>query len=283
MLLLCAFNYNSCGFIRTLGGNRTFMSGIRLYRTMPTKQLIPSSARGPVRQQIERRSPAPVDPGSLVASVVHEINNPLDSLLSLLYLVEGEATLTVKGRQYLTLAEEEVQRVSQIAHAALEGFRNSAAPKDTDVPKLVNSVIDLYKSRFEGRGISIDTRYRHGRELPVYTGQLRQLFSNLLLNAADAMPGGGRLHARTSAAREWSGQRRHGLRVTLADTGCGISAENMHKIFEPSFTTKGSGGSGLGLSLVRDVVRKHGGSLRVRSSTKPGRSGSIFAIFLPAA
>jgi signal transduction histidine kinase len=71
--------------------------------------------------------------------------------------------------------------------------------------------------------------------------------------------------------------------LTFADNGSGITAENLQKIFEPFFTTKGSNGSGLGLSLVKDVVQKHCGSLRVRSSTKPGRSGSIFAIFLPAA
>jgi len=119
--------------------------------------------------------------------------------------------------------------------------------------------------------------------LPIYAGLLRQVFSNLLLNATDAMPEGGRLHARASTAREWSGRQRHGLRVTFADSGCGISAENLHKIFKPFFTTKDHGGNGLGLSLVKDVVHKHGGTLRIRSSTTPGRSGSIFAIFLPEA
>jgi signal transduction histidine kinase len=147
----------------------------------------------------------------------------------------------------------------------------------------MGSVVDFYKPELAARGISVDTRYcSDGGDLPIYAGPLRQVFSNLLLNAAAAMPKGGRVHARVAAAREWSGRQRHGLRVTFADDGCGISAENLRKIFMPFFTTKGPCGSGLGLSLVKDVVRRHGGTLRVRSSTKPGRSGSVFAIFLPA-
>ena len=117
----------------------------------------------------------------------------------------------------------------------------------------------------------------------MYAGPLHQIFSNLLLNAADAMPQGGRLQARVSPAHEWTGLERHGLRVTFADNGCGIAADKLSKVLEPFFTTKGPGGNGLGLSLVQDVVQKHRGVLRVRSSTKPGHSGSIFSIFLPAA
>src|SRR6202007_1410583 len=96
----------------------------------------------------------------------------------------------------------------------------------------------------------------------------------------DAMPKGGRLQTRIANVREWSGQHRCGLRVTFADSGSGIPGQNLRQIFEPFFTTKGAGGSGLGLSLVKDVLQKHGGSVRVRSSTKPGHSGSVFAIFL---
>jgi two-component system, NtrC family, sensor kinase len=219
----------------------------------------------------------------LAASLAHEINNPLDSVLNLLYLVKGETALTEKGRHYLTLAEEELQRVSQIANAALDRARKFGALRETNVPDLMDSVIDVYRPRFEARGISVSTRYGAYRDFPVYSGSLRQVFSNLLLNAADAMPQGGRLYSRVCVARERSGQQRRGLRLTIADNGCGIAADHLQEIFEPFFTTKGCGGSGLGLSLVRDVVQRHGGWLRVRSSTRPGHSGSVFAIFLPAA
>ena len=195
--------------------------------------------------------------------------------------MKAEATFTAKGGQYLGLVEQELQRISQIVHATLHDYRDSDSQRDANVPRLIGSVVDFYRSRFAARGISVNTRYCVDGDLPIYAGPLRQVFANLLLNAADAMPEGGQLQARASIGREWSGQQRHGLRVTFADNGSGITPENLRKIFKPFFTTKGSDGSGLGLALVRDVVQKHDGSLHVRSSTTPGRSGTIFAIFLP--
>jgi signal transduction histidine kinase len=228
-----------------------------------------------------KRVGTPADGGSLVASLAHEINNPLESLLNLLYLIEAEATST--GRHYLALAQEEVHRISQIAHGAMDQFRSRAGPQDTNVPRLLRSVVDFYKSRLDSQGIRVETRYCHGEDLPVDPGSLRQVFSNLLLNAAYAMPEGGIMHARVSRAREWTGRGRHGLRVTFADNGCGIAAADLPRITEPFFTTKGKAGTGLGLALVKDTVEKYDGVLRVKSRTKPGQSGSVFAIFLPAA
>jgi len=111
---------------------------------------------------------------------------------------------------------------------------------------------------------------------------LREVFSNLLLNAQAAMPKGGNLKARVSATHEWSGQGRQGVRVTVADNGSGIPSTVLPRIFQPFFTTK-SDGNGMGLSLVKDIVHKHHGWMRVRSSTRVGHSGTVFAIFLPAA
>jgi two-component system, NtrC family, sensor kinase len=233
-------------------------------------------------ENVERRVRAPADAGTLAAALAHEINNPLDSLMNLLYLMESEANLTEKGRHYLTLAKEEVNRISQITHGVMNEFR-TVSPQDTNVPNLLRSVVDFYEPRFEARGISIQARYCRDGDLAVYPGPLRQAFSNLLLNAADSMPRGGTMHARISLAQEWSGQERRGVRVTFADHGGGIAPDDLRRIFDLFFTTKGAGGSGLGLSLVRDTVEKHDGVLRVRTSTKQGHSGSIFAMFLPAA
>ena len=234
---------------------------------------------------IRSRSEAKPGCDNCVATMAHEINNPLDSLLNLLYLLDGEASLTEKGAHYLATARDEVHRISLIARSALDGFRDTAGPKETSVPKLVGTVVDFYNSRLEGRGISFATRYCPDREgvLSVYSSPLRQVFSNLIVNAAHAMPHGGKMYARVSPTREWSGQGRRGLRITFADNGCGIPEENQQQIWEPFFSTKGSGGSGLGLPLVKDVVHKHGGVLRLRSSTMLGRSGSVFTIFLPGA
>ena len=224
---------------------------------------------------------APAADSALGASLAHEINNPLDSLLNLLYLIEAEATPT--GRHYLALAEEEVHRISQIAHGAMDRFRSPVGPQDTNVPRLLGSVVEFYMSRLDSQDIRVETRYCSGEDIPVDPGSLRQVFSNLLLNAAQAMLKGGTMQVRVSRAHEWMGLKRRGLRVTFADNGCGIAAENLPKITKPFFTTKGTAGTGLGLALVKDTVEKHHGVLRVRSSTKPGRSGSVFAIFLPAA
>ena len=224
---------------------------------------------------------APAGGNALGASLAHEINNPLDSLLNLLYLIEAETSAT--GRHYLALAEEEVHRISQIAHGAMDRFRSPVGPQDTNVPRLLGSVVDFYMPRLDSQGIRVEARYCSGEDLPVDPGSMRQVFSNLLLNAAQAMPSGGTMYIRVSRAHEWTGLRRQGLRVTFADNGCGIAAEDLPKITEPFFTTKGTAGTGLGLALVKDTVEKHHGVLRVRSSTRRGRSGTIFAIFLPAA
>ena len=231
--------------------------------------------------QSERKARAPADIDTPVASLAHEINNPLDALLNLLYLLDAEETLTDNGRHYLSLAKEEVHRISQIAHGAMNRLRSTGGPQDTNVPRLLHSVVDFYKSRLDAQGIRVEARYCAGEDLLVDPGSLRQVFSNLLLNAAHAMPGGGVMHARVSKAREWSGLNRHGLRVTFADNGCGISPEDLPRITEAFFTTKGLAGSGLGLALVKETVAQCQGVLRVRSSTRPGRSGSVFAIFLP--
>ena len=232
--------------------------------------------------QSKREVRAPAGSDALVASLAHEINNPLDALLNLLYLLEAEDTLTEKGRHYLAHAKEEVHRISQIAHGAMNQFRSPAGPQDTNIPRLLHGVVEFYKSRLDAQGICVEARYCPGEDLAVDPGSLRQAFSNLLLNAAYAMPHGGILHAKVAKAHEWNGLNRHGLRVTFADNGCGISADDLPKVTDAFFTTKGSAGTGLGLALVKDTVEKCHGALRVRSSTKPGRSGTVFSIFLPA-
>lgn len=216
------------------------------------------------------------------ASAAHEIKNPLDSLLNLLYLLEAEATLSEKGRTYLALAKEEVSRVSQIAHAMPGQAKPFSVKEKTDVSKLLTTVVEFYKQRFEGARISVQTRYSSDVRVASYAPQLRQVFSNLLLNAAEAMPEGGKIQARLSEWHEWRGQQRRGVRITIADNGCGIPGSLLPQMFQEGFTMKPDG-HGMGLSFVRDVVQKHKGSLRVKSSTKPGRHGTVFNLFLPAA
>ena len=239
--------------------------------------------RYPVRScaEIAEIAPATEDKRAALASFVHEINNPLESLLNILCLLESEALFTEQGREHLALAREEVRRISHTAHAALNSARDRTFPEIADIPILLGSVLELYNVRLASRGITVLTRYCSDGHLKVHVGLMRQMFSNLLLNAADAMPNGGTMHVRCAASRDWNDQERDGIRVTFADNGNGIPADHLPRIMEPFFSTKGAGGRGVGLSVVAAVVRTHRGVLRVRSSTKPGYSGSIFSIFLP--
>ncbi|HEY2169580.1 MAG TPA: HAMP domain-containing sensor histidine kinase [Candidatus Angelobacter sp.] len=247
---------------------------------MGAKGTFVSSGNSGGNQRLDNRPP-PEEAGNGISSLAHEINNPLEALHQLHYLIEKERTLTEKGRRYLAMAREEVDRISHILHAAME-LRDSGDPEDTDVPELLRSVLNFYKSRFDSQHISVNTRYNGGAHLSAYPHQLRQMCANLLLNAADAMPSGGKMYARIASAHEWK-DHRSGLRLTFADTGSGIAAKNLSRIWDPFFTTKGTAGNGIGLSLVKNTVQKHHGVLRVRSSTKAGHSGTVFSIFLPCA
>ncbi len=233
------------------------------------------------RKGRKNRPPPRENENAIVSSLAHEINNPLEALLNLLYLLETQATLTKKGHDYLALAREEIRRISQILHAAMK-FRDTGDPEDTNLAELLRSVLDFYQSRFDSHGIFVNMRFRLAAKLFAYPRQLRLMFVNLLLNSVDAMPQGGTIYARISNAHEWRVNGRRGIRLTFADNGCGIAPKDLARIWDPFFTTKGAAGNGIGLSLVKNTVQKHHGVLRVRSSTKPGQSGTVFTIFLPS-
>jgi two-component system CheB/CheR fusion protein len=213
-------------------------------------------------------------------SLAHEIKNPLQSALNLLHLLKSELK-SEQGFHYLVLLEQEFGRILQITHDELEQFKGSNKIEDTKIAALVESVLEIYRTNFEAKNIRISTRLRE-TIIPGYAGQLRQIVSNLLVNALDALSPGGRLTVRTSSAHEWNGHRRAGTRLTIADNGCGIEDRAIPQIFDRFFTTKGHGGTGLGLARVKDIVSKHDGTVRVRSTRRTGRSGTVFSIFLPS-
>jgi signal transduction histidine kinase len=239
-----------------------------------------AAVRLPLLRSNSSRNEIPADREIFVVSLAHEINNPVESLFNLLYLLEREIS-TEQGRHYLELLRQETTRLSQIAHSALDEFRDMTESRVISLPELVSSVLHLYQSRFDSHGIAVHTRYCTDGSLAACAGSLRQSVANLLMNAVDAMPEGGALHARVATGREWSGLKRRGLRVTIADTGSGISPANISHVLEPFFSTKGNGGNGIGLSLVNDTVLKHSGVLRIRSCTTKSHHGSVFTIFLP--
>jgi len=216
--------------------------------------------------------------GRMAATIAHEINNPLEAIGNLLYLARHDKE---KADQYLELAEKEVQRVANIAQQTLGLVRETASALPVNLDGLLKEVLDLYSKRISVKKIEVELLSDGRAEVRGLSGELRQVFSNLIGNAIDAMPAAGRLRMRVERSRERSNARRPGVRVTVADTGSGIAPEHTQHIFEPFFTTKKDTGTGLGLWLSYSIVQKHGGSIRFRSRTMPEKSGTVFSVFLP--
>jgi len=228
-------------------------------------------------EEAVRRSEKLATAGRLAASIAHEINNPLEAVVNLLYLARHDSS---HAGEYLALAEQEVGRVAQLAQQTLGFVRDASSPDSMDPAAIMDEILQLYSRKLEGRHIRVTRRYRSNCAISGYSGELRQLLANLLVNAVDAMAHGGSLQVRVALGRDWSNGR-EGVRITVADTGSGIPRDNLRQIFEPFYTTKKDTGTGLGLWVSRGIVQKHGGSIRVRSRTEGRATGTVFLIFLP--
>lgn len=217
--------------------------------------------------------------GRLASSIAHEINNPLEAVMNLLYLLDGTA-LTAEQRKYLNTARGELNRVAEITAQTLTFNRQRDIEGQASISALLDSVLALYQGRLSGADIVIERRYQHTPPFTCYPGELRQVFVNLIGNAFDATRQGGRILLREHAATHpKTGQP--GVRITVADTGHGMTAEVKAHLFEAFKSTKGISGSGLGLWISQGIVEKHCGSIQVRSSTKAKHEGTVFSIFIP--
>jgi signal transduction histidine kinase len=217
--------------------------------------------------------------GRLSASIAHEINNPLEAVTNLLYLLDT-TLLTDEQRGYLKGAREELMRVSEIAAHTLTFNRQRGIRGQASISALLDSVLVLYQGRLAGSNIVVKRRYQNTPPMACYPGELRQVFANLLGNAFDATRLGGRIILRErEATHPRTGQR--GVRVSLADSGHGMNEEVKGHLFEPFRSTKGSSGNGLGLWISKGIIEKHCGSIRLRSSTGPRNSGTVFSLFIP--
>jgi PAS domain S-box-containing protein len=213
--------------------------------------------------------------GRLASSIAHEINNPLEAITNLLFILDLKAT-TSELKGLIRTAQEELARVSQITTHTLRFHRQSSKPTEVDVKQLLESVLLLYRPRLQNSSIEGRVDRSDACLLLSREGELRQVILNLVGNAVDAMKTGGRLLLR---CREATGLKNggKGVRITIADTGTGMDQQTLKRIFEPFFTTKGIGGTGLGLWVTLDLVHKSLGSIRVRSSNR----GSVFALYFP--
>jgi PAS domain S-box-containing protein len=218
--------------------------------------------------------------GRLATSISHEINNPLEAITNILYLIATSDELPDSLRNYIDIAQDEVARVSQIATQTLRFHRQSARPTLVEASTLVDPVLDLYQGRLANSGIAVDARYASRTPFLCFENDIRQVLNNLIANAIDAMRSGGRLSVRAHDATEHKTGKK-GVRLTIADTGHGMSRATMIRIFEPFYTTKDLNGTGLGLWISAEIMTRHGGRLTVRSSQAPTRRGTVFSLYLP--
>ena len=218
--------------------------------------------------------------GRLASSIAHEINNPLEAVTNLLYLSRGSVDLP-EIQAYLETAAREVQRISVIANQTLQFHKQSSTPEPVNCADLVSSCLTLYQGRLINNNISVEQRQRACRHATCTEGEIRQVLNNLIGNAIHALPPeGGRILIRSRDAIDWE-DGRQGVILTVADTGTGMSPQIREKLFEPFFTTKGIGGAGLGLWVSGQLTERNQGKLRVRSSQREARSGTVFTLFLP--
>jgi PAS domain S-box-containing protein len=217
--------------------------------------------------------------GRLASSIAHEINNPLESVTNLIYLAQMQVA-DEDAKELLKTADQEIRRISAIANQTLRFHKQPSNPRGVSCGELYDAVLGIYEGKLKNAGVTVERRFSAQQQVVCFEGDVRQVLSNLVANAIDAMREGGRLLLRTREGTDWQ-TGRTGVVMTIADDGCGMSQEVMRHIFDPFYTTKGMSGTGLGLWVSREIAQRHRGVLRVRSSDNPLHSGTVFALFLP--
>ncbi len=216
--------------------------------------------------------------GRLSASIAHEIHNPLDSVANLHYLMANEADPALLQR-YLGMAQQELNRTLQISRAMLGLYRESKAPVEVDLRDLLASVLLLLDRQTKDLSVAIERDLAENITVQGFPGELRQVFTNLITNAAEAAGPGGRVRVALGDAS--AADAPQGATVTITDSGPGIPPATLSKLFQPFFTTKGERGTGLGLWVSRGIVEKHGGKIELGNNTGPAYPGAMVRVYLP--
>jgi PAS domain S-box-containing protein len=214
--------------------------------------------------------------GRMAATIAHEINNPLEAVTNLLYLLRPKIA-DEEAINYLATAENELRRVSHIAKQTLGYYREPTAARLTSLGQIVEQAISVYEPRCTATGITIERSLSPSRKVVLRRGEVMQVISNLILNAVYAMPDGGTLSISVSDSTDPA----DGVVLTIADNGVGIPQDTLPKVFGAFFTTRATVGTGIGLFVAKQFVEGHGGQIDIVSHTEPRKHGTSVRVFLP--
>jgi PAS domain S-box-containing protein len=217
----------------------------------------------------------------LASSIAHEINNPLEGIINAVYLALGDSNLDPSTREYLQLAENELQRVARLTTNSLKFHKQLAPPTAVDLREVMATVLTTYSNRIRQHSFIITEKYHSPSPVFCSRDEMLQVFGTLVQNALDASSIGGCLEIEIRNALDPRDRSRPGVRVTVADNGHGIPAEVRHRIFEPFFTTRDATRTGLALWIADQIIRRHAGSITFRSCTGQPKHGTVFTVFLP--
>ncbi len=229
-------------------------------------------------QEVLRKAEKLAAAARLAATVAHEINNPLEAVVNLIYLAKARTDVPPDVACDLELAEQELERVAHITRQTLGFYRESKAPAAVDVPALLDSVLKLYSNKLKSKNISLLLQLDDCPPIQGWPGELQQLIANLVSNAADALDARGTLKIEAHCVEQEDGQA---VRIRVEDDGPGIAPEHRNRIFEPFFTTKKDVGTGLGLWVAKEIAGRHGGTIEVESRYGGELHGTVFSVLLP--
>lgn len=229
-------------------------------------------------QEIMRKAEKLAAAGRLAATVAHEINNPLEAVCNLIYLVKNTDSLPEDVVGYLNMAEQELERVSHITRQTLGFYRDSSEAGPVVLREVLESVLRLYENKLKSKSIAVEMDLPDCPPVQALQGEIKQLMANLISNAADAVAPGGKIRISMAPADQGNG-----VEIKIADDGPGVPEKNRAQIFEPFFTTKEDVGTGLGLWVSKEIAERHGGRIELSPDSDADLGGAVFTVFLPYA